>query len=240
MKKSPRSLNKQIFLILFACLATALPNFVTASNENNLVHKQVIDAAEKFVYDKLGGDQGGELQVKASPIDSRITIPECAQPFVFSASNDTLRQSNVTVKASCPSNNWYLYLMIKTTQTQAVVVLNNAVSQGTIITASNIKIVEMDKKRIRGTTFSDAAAVIGAKIKRRIQPGQPLTPKLLCFVCKGDNIVITANLDGLSIKTSGIAQQDGNVGETIVVQNRHSQKMLNARVVDSSSVVVRI
>lgn len=225
---------------LIVYLFSATPNIVTASTEINLVHKQVIDAAEEFVFEKLNRNIEGELQVKASPIDSRINIPECAEPFVINASNESLRQSNITVKASCPTNNWYLFLMVKTTQTQQVVVLNSALSPGSIITASNVKIIEMDKKRIRHSTFSDATAVIGAKIKRRIQPGQPLTPKLLCFVCKGDSILITADAAGLSIKTSGIAQQDGNVGETILVKNSHSKKILNAQVVNTRSVIVSI
>ena len=240
MKKSHRYLNKQIFFSFFTCLLVSLPNSVTASEEINLVHKQVIDAAEKFVSEKLQENLQGDLRVKASPIDKRIAIPECPSSFQISASNEALRQSNVTVRASCPDNSWYLFLMVKTVQTQQVVVLSNALSPGSVITHSNIKVVELDKKRIRSTTFSDPGAVIGAKLKRRLQPGQPLTPRTLCFVCKGDNILITADANGLSIKTSGIAQQDGNVGETILVQNTHSKKMLSAQVVNTNSVVVRI
>ena len=149
MKKLPRSLNPQILITLLMCTTVVLPNFVTASDEINLAHQQVIDAAEKFVLAKLGGSEDDNLQVKASPLDSRIEIPLCAEPYQMSASNEALQQSNVTVRASCPSSNWYLYMMVKAKEMQRVVVLSSAVSPGTLITTQHVKLVELDKKLIR-------------------------------------------------------------------------------------------
>lgn len=240
MKKLPRYLNQQIFLSTLICTAMIFSNIVTASDEINLAHKQVLDAAEKFVFDKLHHENDENLQVKASPLDHRINIPLCSEPFQISASPEALTQSNITVRASCPSNNWYLFMMVKATQIQPVVVLSSAVSPGSLLTRQNVKIVKMDKKRIRSSTFADIESVLGARIKRRIRPGQPLIPKQVCFVCKGDNILITAKTQGLSIKTSGIAQQDGNVGDTIAVRNNHSKKLVNAQVLSANNVVVSI
>lgn len=240
MKKLPRFLNRQIFLSSLMCATLFFSNIVTATDEINLAHKQVIDAAEEFVFEKLHNGFDENLQVRATPLDHRIHVPECSVPYQITASNAALNQSNITVKASCPTSNWYLFMMVKATQMQPVVVLSTAVSPGALLTAQNVTIKEMDKKLIRTSTFADIKSVLGAKIKRRIRPGQPLTPRQLCFVCKGDNILITAKTGGLSIKTSGIAQQDGNIGDTIAVKNSHSKKLVNGEVLNATNVVVNI
>lgn len=240
MKKSLGIINnwKQLSFLLYACFCSATT--VTASEENNLAHKQVIDAAEKFVFQKLSYLNDGSLSIKAMPLDGRIQIPECPEPFSVSASPESLRQSNIAVKASCPSSNWYLYLMIKATQMQPVVVLSSTVSPGTLITKQNVEVIELDKKLIRTSTFADIETVLGARVKRRTRSGQPLVPNQLCFVCKGDSILITANINGLSIKTNGVAQQDGNVGDTIAVKNSSSRKTVRAQVISTTRVAVNI
>ena len=60
------------------------------------------------------------------------------------------------------------------------------------------------------------------------------------MVCKGDNVTIYAKTRTLTIKTTGVALQDGNVGEQIRVRNQKSGKTISARVKDVESVEVNI
>ena len=77
-------------------------------------------------------------------------------------------------------------------------------------------------------------------MKRRITDGQALQSNMLCFVCKGDRITITAEVAGMKVKTAGIAQQDGVVGDNIKVVNASSQKAIVARVASSDEVVIHL
>jgi flagella basal body P-ring formation protein FlgA len=63
---------------------------------------------------------------------------------------------------------------------------------------------------------------------------------MLCFVCKGDKVTIMAVSVGLSLKVSGIAQQDGNLGDTIRVQNASSKKIVSATVSSTREVSIQI
>jgi len=56
----------------------------------------------------------------------------------------------------------------------------------------------------------------------------------------GDSVNIYANLRGLRIKTTGIALEDGTLGEQIQIKNKKSGKVLNARVDGVESVQVNI
>lgn len=229
-----------VFSTFAVILGLSVSTSVTASQQNYLERQQVIDAAEHYVYQKLNGDSKENLMIEGIPMDARIVVPSCEQPYQISVNDEALRQSNITVKASCQSMNWYVYLVVKVTEMESVVVFSSAVSPGTVLTEHNLEIIELDKKRLRGTTFSDIESVIGARIKRRSRSGQPVVPNQLCFVCKGDTILITANSKGLTIKANGVAQQDGNLGDTITVKNSRSKKMIHAEVVSTNQVSIRI
>ena len=94
--------------------------------------------------------------------------------------------------------------------------------------------------QIRHDVFHDIDDIVGTKVKRRVRSGVALASNLLCFVCKGDSVKILAQAGGLSIKTEGIAQQDGTIGETIVVKNIRSKKDITAKVIDIAQVTVSI
>ncbi|GAA0857111.1 flagellar basal body P-ring formation chaperone FlgA [Aliiglaciecola litoralis] len=229
------------YVLLAFGLATTAP--LTASEQINLAHQQLLESAKNYVFQALtqgAVNQDTSLSVEATPLDTRIVIPECQSDYVFSASDETLRQSNITVRAECPDNDWYLYLMVKAVRIQPVVVLTRAMSPGAVLNENSVKLVMMDKNLIRTSTFSDVNTVLGARLKKRSRPGQPIVPGQLCFVCKGDSIVIIASGGGVNIKASGIAQQDGNLGDTIAVKNSRSQKLVHAQVVDTRQVEVQI
>jgi flagella basal body P-ring formation protein FlgA len=222
--------------------ATVLLNFslLAAASENNLSQQKLRELAESYVSFHFNRQNEQTLIVKTMAIDSRVSIPECKSKLKFFASNEALNQSNITVKASCPDNNWYMFLVVRATVMQPVVVISSAVSPGTVLSKQNVELVEMEKRHLRSTTYADIEEVIGARIKRRLRPGRPVQPNNLCFVCKGDSIVIKASSTGMQVKANGIALEDGNIGDTIVVRNSRSKKQLDARVISISEVKVRI
>ena len=215
-------------------------SLLTAASENNLNSAFLLESAEHYINERLDTTELESIKVKAMPIDARLNIPACPSPVVFSANEETLNQSNITVKTNCPDSNWYMFLSIRVTRMQSVVVISSAVSPGTVLTKQNIKVVDMDKKRLRSSTFADIEDVIGARIKRRLRPGRPVDPNNLCFVCKGDSIVIKAGSPGMQVKASGVALQDGNIGDTILVRNARSKKKIDAQVVSTNEVRVII
>lgn len=226
-------------LQFFALTGFITTNIVTAQ-ENNSARLMVESVAEQYVADNIITASDSEVSINARELDDRLNIPACPIPLEAESTPESLRQSNVTVKVYCPSNQWYQYLSVQVIETQEVVVLRDSLAPGTLLTQDVLDVVKMDRKRLRGGTFADIEDVIGARVKRRARAGNPLTQHSVCFVCKGDAIVITASTGGLEIKTTGIAQQDGNIGDYILVRNRKSNKMVNAQVTTIKEVEVQI
>jgi flagella basal body P-ring formation protein FlgA len=224
---------------LFA-ISTCLYTGITAADENNLTKQQLISQAEQFVLSQLDPDNNKTIDIVAMPIDKRVQVPACSSDLTFSSSPESLSQSNVTVKAQCNDNNWYMFMVVKAVETQQVVIISSAVSPGTLLTKSNVRVINMDKKRLRSTTFADIEDVLGARIKRRVSAGRPVDPNNLCYVCKGDRVTISAGTSSMQVKTSGVALEDGRMGETIQVKNRRSNKKIYAQVTSTGQVEISI
>jgi len=214
----------------------AFPSYAESMHDE--VHRGVHDYLLSML--DIDDDVDTNIDVSVVKIDDRINIPECNTGFQFNASQESLRQSYISVRVSCDNNDWYLFTSAQVNRTKKIVVTSGAVSPGTVLTATNLTFAEVDIRRLRHTAFTDIDTLIGARMKRRIVDGQAIQSNMLCFVCKGDRITITASLSGMAVKTSGIAQQDGVVGDTIKVQNASSQKMIIAEVASAQEVVVHL
>lgn len=204
-------------------------------------HQQVQDGVEAFLLNLLDSDQDDtNINIKIVNIDNRINIPECTEGFQYHISDDALQQSYMTVRVSCGNNDWYLFTSAQVTRTKKIVVTAGAISPGTVLSADNLTFANVDIRRLRHTAFTNIDDLIGARMKRRISDGQAIQSNMLCFVCKGDRITISATLSGMAVKTSGIAQQDGVIGDNIKVINASSQKAIIAEVASAQEVVIHL
>lgn len=225
-----RLLSLTVFSVLsMNCLAT----------QTN--HKQVEEGTKQYLITQLTDNtQDTSIDVSIVKIDDRINIPDCPTGFEYNASQEALSQSYISVRVSCRNNEWYLFTSGQVTRTKEIVVTQGAISPGTVLTSSNLSLAKVDVRRLRHTAFTELEALIGARIKRRVTDGQAIQSNMLCFVCKGDRITITAEVAGMEVKTAGIAQQDGVVGDNIKVINASSQKAVIARVASPEEVVIHL
>lgn len=227
---------------LSTALAVGLTIFslIFISRANASMHESIQHHAELYVQQNAIIDNSADVTIQAAQIDSRINIPKCKAPFQFESSESNLRQSNVSVKVTCPTSSWYLFTSVQVEQTKPVVVTSETMSPGSLLTEKNLYVADIPINRLRGSTYSNTENLIGARLKRRVRPGQIISNGMLCFVCKGDKVTIMAIASGLQLKVSGIAQQDGNLGDTIRVQNNASKKMVSATVSSTSEVSIQI
>lgn len=238
MKKRNFTIRKS----LAKCFAyMALGSTAFASLAAQSVHEKVEQGAKQFLLSQLSVTHDDtDIDVEVVSIDERITIPECPTGFQYNASDEALSQSYISVRVSCGDNDWYLFTSGQVTRTKEIVVTQGAISPGTVLTSANLSLAKVDVRRLRYTAFTDISDLVGARMKRRITDGQAIQANMLCFVCKGDRITITAEISGMEVKTAGIAQQDGVVGDNIKVINASSQKAVIARVASPEEVVIHL
>lgn len=224
---------------------TTLAHFETIAQQKPATpHEHLTNSVRKFLESRLASTQetdlADNLTVEVTPIDSRINIPECTVPFSFDVDPVTLQQSYLNVRVSCDSSNWYLFSSAKVTRTRTIVVTASMISPDTVLSAEHLSLAEVDIKQLRHTPFTTLDDVLGARLKYRVREGQPVQSNMLCFICKGDRITISAKAGAMKVKTSGIARQDGVIGDTIEVVNSSSNKSVIAEVASTQEVVVNL
>lgn len=229
-----------IFYALVSLSANAEGPTLYSPQPQNDAHKEIAKSVEKFVHNHFI-EQGAEnISVSAFPLDKRITLATCNQAYDFAMTDSEKMQAYSTVKVTCPDTAWYVFINVKVEELKRTVVTAEMISPGTLITKLNVRTADINTNKLRNTTYSDVSELEGARLKYRVREGQPVTPRMVCFVCKGDVITIAAKANGLTISTKGIAQQDGNRGDTIKVKNTRSEKVVLAKVQDHSTAVVNI
>lgn len=238
MKPNNATIHQSLTRLLLCVVLSVISISCLAAMTN---HVRVEEGAKQYLLSQLTDNaQDTSIDVAIVKIDDRINIPDCPTGFQYNASQEALSQSYISVRVSCQNNEWYLFTSGQVTRTKEIVVTQGAVSPGTVLTSSNLTLAKVDVRRLRHTAFTDLEALIGARMKRRVTNGQAIQSNMLCFVCKGDRITITAEVAGMEVKTAGIAQQDGVVGDNIKVLNASSRKAVIARVASPEEVVIHL
>ena len=238
MKPNNATMHQSLTRLLLCVVLSVISISCLAAMTN---HVRVEEGAKQYLLSQLTDNaQDTSIDVAIVKIDDRINIPDCPTGFQYNASQEALSQSYISVRVSCQNNEWYLFTSGQVTRTKEIVVTQGAVSPGTVLTSSNLTLAKVDVRRLRHTAFTALEALIGARMKRRVTNGQAIQSNMLCFVCKGDRITITAEVAGMEVKTAGIAQQDGVVGDNIKVLNASSRKAVIARVASPEEVVIHL
>tara|TARA_B100000963_G_C22388369_1_gene563333 strand:- start:101 stop:634 length:534 start_codon:yes stop_codon:yes gene_type:complete len=121
-----------------------------------------------------------------------------------------------------------------------VVALARSVSRNDMISPSDLAMVAIPKRNAMGA-FLNPADVIGRRMKMGLGVKQPLMSHHLYpayLVEDGDEVLISASAGGIDINMLGFAQQNGQLGEWIGVENITSGKIVIGKIVDEKKVQV--
>ena len=155
--------------------------------------------------------------------------------FTFKYENDWS-----TVLVSCAQENWETFIRTTGLYDQSVssegisvneklsvaVVLKN-ISKGQVITKEYLRFEKRPERTIHGA-YTDIAEVLGRKAKSNIAAGTILKARHLdttYSVDKNDSVLVIAENQAITITTSAIALEKGQIGDMIPVKNINSEKV---------------
>lgn len=197
---------------------------------------QLTAATTEWLDQQKEVPEGAQSQI--STLDSRLAHKECNEPLQFSFAGPVYNQATVQIRCQSPQP-WQLYVTARfTQQTDATLSVRN-IALGSLITADMLTLGQADLRLARGSLVKNPTSVIGARVKRSLSAGQVVTLQDLCLVCKGDIVTISGLNSGLEVRTVGIAQMDGILGDQIRVTNRQSNRTVVAEVVAVKKVAIK-
>ena len=231
--------------ITFLSLLSTLTLFCLLSGQvycKTFSHEEIEKLAKTSVEAQYLSQNNKEQKISISnpELDPRIHINECNSDLkVNILENQNSR--NINVKLSCDDpTNWHIYLTVKVTKLQPVLVAASNIDKGSILDNDNTKITFIEDYKIRGATLNNIEEVLGAKVKRNLQKDSAIYSNNVCIVCKGEMVTILANSSSFQIKTNGTALSNGTVGEQVRIKNNRSGKVISARVKAINKVVINL
>lgn len=110
-----------------------------------------------------------------------------------------------------------------------------------VIAQSDIAMRPMPQRQLRKDTVTDAATLIGQSPRSAISAERPIRATEVTapvVIKKGDAVELSFQTKYMSIKTTGVALEDGAVGAAIRVKNEKSEKAVSGRVASAGHVEV--
>lgn len=204
--------------------------------------QQIRIGAKNFLEQKISYKQSqNESQILISSIDERLKLKKCQTPLAFEIYGKQELKGRITLKASCSSENWFLYLGAQIKDFVKVVIAAQSIPRNTYLMPKHLKLIEKDIGSIHQGYYTNIKSLIGAKTTRSIKGGSLLSPysiKLQQLVTKGDKVSIVAKTSSLEVKMPGIALQSGNLGQQVKVKNSRSGREIQAVVTGKYQVSV--
>jgi flagella basal body P-ring formation protein FlgA len=123
----------------------------------------------------------------------------------------------------------------------SVPALSTRIPHGTVIKEENIEYVDVEKHKLRHDTVLDKSELIGKSLKHSKSELRPIRKRDVQreqVVKRSDNIDIVFETEAITLTAKGVAMEDGAKGDVIRVRNTSSNKIIMAKIKNSSEVKV--
>lgn len=124
-----------------------------------------------------------------------------------------------------------------------VVVPSKNIPKNAIISEDDLILKKKDVSLLQPRYFDDIGNVAGKVAKNKIYSGYPVYDWMIKdnpVVSKGDRVLIKVSGDNIFIESYGIALEDGQIGDKIKVRRADSKVQLDAYIINSKEVEVRL
>ena len=176
--------------------------------------QQYMDAYQQKLFQRYPSASSIDHRIVA--LDSRINMTPCKSPLqVERKDNNHIGRINLKVSCDTPQK-WALYVPTDIRVLHPVVVSSSPINKNTRLMEHHLSLRDTDISRVRGSYYFHTQDVLNMETKRQIKPGAAITSSHLrppLVVDKGDAVVLSANIGGLSVKTPAIALNSGRQGQ---------------------------
>lgn len=236
---------KQILMMIkknpLLVLALAFVFFTTAhAEQGSQSHESIGEAVKTYIAQNI--NLQGDYEVTLVPLDSRLNLPQCAEPLEAFTTNAVIKAGRSTIGVRCNAEKkWSIFTSAIIKTYRMVAVLMQPIQRGEIITQQHLAIEKRDVSNLREDFVTQIDQAENKQVTRQLNTGAILSlsnlvePKL---IKRGDKIVISTTRSDFSIRMSGIAMMDGTKGQLIQVKNQNSGRIISATVVEPGLVSV--
>lgn len=190
-------------------------------------------AAAGFVRSLMPPGQN-DIVLSAGRLDPRLRLAGCDGPLKASLLSGERLQAQVSVAVGCSQGpSWTVYVPVTVQSRIRVWALTAPQAQGARLGAAD---VAAETRLVSGLAVgyvTDLTQLAHSTLRHPLAAGAVLTSEDLLpdfMVRQGEQVTLIASADGVQVRASGLALQDGRLGALVRVQNASSDKVVQGLV----------
>lgn len=200
---------------------------------------QLRAAAEQAVRTQYGG-AGSRVVITPTPLNARLHLAACPHALQTRLPNRQGTPSRVAVAVSCNGTpGWTIQVPVQMQVFRQVLVTSHPLARGDIAGPADVHTEERDVSRLGYGYIESLDEITGHSLARPLMAGTVLTPGDLNgrqTVQAGEEVALIADLDGIEVRTSGMALDGGDTGAHLQVRNGNSGKIIDGIVIAAGQV----
>ncbi|GLQ86804.1 flagellar basal body P-ring formation chaperone FlgA [Dyella flagellata] len=196
-------------------------------------------AAEQAVRTQYG-TAGSRVVIVPIPLNPRLHLAACPQALQTRLPARQGTPSRVAVAVSCPTvPGWTIRVPVQMQVFRQVLVTNHPLARGDMPGPGDVHGEERDVARLGYGYIESLDQILGHSLDRPLIAGVVLEPGDFNgrqTVHSGEEIELVAQLDGIQVRTRGMALDGGDTGARLRVRNDDSGRIINGVVIGEGQV----
>ena len=228
-------------MVIFLTAALTLLTMSTGLTQDFQDPESIKETARDYVLNQTTADPE-QLEISIGTIDPRLRLPRCNKSLEAYKSPGSRMLGNTSIGIKCTgSTPWKLYVPVKISIYENVLIAKNYLRRGSQIKASDIQLHRRDLSTLTRGYITEPQQVVGLILKQPLMADAILSPSMLeakKLVRRGEGVIILAKNNGIEVRMKGKALVDGTDGQIIRVKNLASQRIIEGQVISRGVVSV--
>ena len=214
--------SRSLKWFIFFLLISASFNSSAGSSLSQYQDVSLIQNAVKDFIDSHASSSGGIVQVEVGQIDSRITLPRCAdlEPFI-PPGNRLWGKTSVGVRCG-GEYGWTIYVPAEIRIMTNVLYVVRPIARDQPIGFDDVSLQMVNLTQFPEGVFTEFSQAVGKIAAVNITAGQPVRPNMVrapFIILRGQNVKLTVMGRGFSVSSEGLALSDASDGQVLQVRN---------------------
>jgi len=168
-------------------------------------------------------------------------LPDCDSESIQIRNQRPEATKRTNYEISCNEPKWKSYAPVTQSIMIPAIKTITPINRGQVISKANTAVGEVDLSSLRGHVFTKKNPPYGQVASRNLRTNTFITANLTTpptLVKKGNVVLITARSGSIIVRMNGVALENGVKGQQIRVKNTSSERIIYAKVVTDSEVLV--
>jgi len=196
-------------------------------------------AAEQAVRAQYG-TAGSRVVIVPTPLNARLHLAACNHPLQTHLPTRQGTPSRVAVSVSCTGTpGWTIQIPVQMQVFRNVLITNHPLARSDMLGPGDVHTEERDVARLGYGYIESLDQILGHSLGRPLIAGVALEPGDFNgreTVHAGEEVQLVAQVDGIEVRTRGMALDGGDTGARLRVRNDNSGRVINGVVIGEGQV----